>query len=48
MEIIRIRSIEPAVPGKGLIEKCVEFARQAGYQKIYIGTMPEPETAVSI
>jgi len=34
--------------GKALIEKCMEFARQAGYKKMYIETMPELATAISI
>lgn len=33
---------------EALIQKCVEFAREAGYRQMYIETMPELETAVSI
>src|SRR4030095_16690199 len=42
----------PAVRGKGLgrllIEKSIEFAKQAGYKKIYIETMPELTKAMTI
>ena len=34
--------------GRLLIEKCLEFARQAGYLQVYIETMPELRKAVSI
>ncbi|HEY0731347.1 MAG TPA: GNAT family N-acetyltransferase [Chitinophagaceae bacterium] len=32
--------------GKHLIEKCIDFARQAGYKQIYIETMPELKQAL--
>lgn len=34
--------------GKQLIQACLDFARQAGYGRVYIETMPELEKAVSI
>jgi putative acetyltransferase len=34
--------------GKALIEQCVQFAKQAGYTKIYLETMPELKKAVRI
>ena len=34
--------------GKKLIEKCIGFARQEGYKKIYLETMPELKKAMSI
>ncbi|HEY4108991.1 MAG TPA: GNAT family N-acetyltransferase [Puia sp.] len=45
-------SLDPSARGLGLgkqlIEKCEEFARQAGYGQMYIETMPQLETAISI
>ncbi|MES1219860.1 MAG: GNAT family N-acetyltransferase [Bacteroidota bacterium] len=42
----------PAARGKGLgrtlIEKCIEFAREAGYKKIYLETMPELKQALKV
>ena len=44
--------LDPAARGRGLgkklIESCVEFARRSGYAQMYIETMPELSTAVSI
>jgi putative acetyltransferase len=34
--------------GKTLIEKALEFAREAGYKKVYIETMPELRKAMSV
>jgi putative acetyltransferase len=34
--------------GKLLIEKCIAFAREAGYKKIYIETMPELKQALKV
>ena len=34
--------------GKQMIEKCLEFATGAGYQQVYIETMPELIKAVSV
>ncbi len=34
--------------GKLLIEKCIEFAKTAGYKKIYIESMPELKKALGI
>ncbi len=34
--------------GRTLIEKCLEFAAQAGYQKVYLETMPELKQALHI
>lgn len=34
--------------GKLLIEKALDFARQAGYKKVYLETMPELSKAVSV
>ena len=34
--------------GKQMIEKCLEFAAGAGYQQVYIETMPELRKAVSV
>jgi len=42
----------PAARGKGLgsrlIEKALAFAREAGYQKVYLETMPELSKAISV
>jgi putative acetyltransferase len=42
----------PGTRGKGLgkllIENCIDFALKAGYDKIYLETMPELEKAVAI
>jgi len=42
----------PEIRGKGLgkllIEKCLEFAKQSGYSKVYIETMPELRKAMSV
>ncbi|HLP51178.1 MAG TPA: GNAT family N-acetyltransferase [Chitinophagales bacterium] len=42
----------PAARGKGLgralIEACFDFARQSGYQRVYLETMPELKAAVRI
>jgi len=35
-------------PGKLLIEKSLQFARQSGYRQVYLETMPELKKAVSI
>jgi putative acetyltransferase len=44
--------LAPAARGKGtgklLIDKALEFARQAGYKKVYIESMPELEKALSV
>ena len=34
--------------GKTLIEKALQFAREAGYKKVYIETMPELRKAMSV
>jgi len=34
--------------GKHLISRCIEFAREEGYKKIYIETMPELKKAMSV
>jgi putative acetyltransferase len=34
--------------GRMLIEKCIEFARSAGYKQIYLETMPELRQALNI
>jgi putative acetyltransferase len=34
--------------GKHLISRCIEFAREEGYSKIYIETMPELKKAMSV
>lgn len=34
--------------GKMMIDRCIEAARQLGYQKIYLETMPELRKAVSV
>ena len=34
--------------GKQMIEKCLEFAADGGYQQVYIETMPELRKAVSV
>lgn len=34
--------------GKQMIEKCLDFAADAGYQQVYIETMPELRKAVSV
>ncbi|HVK96402.1 MAG TPA: GNAT family N-acetyltransferase, partial [Flavisolibacter sp.] len=33
--------------GKLLIQKCIEFAKSAGYKKIYLETMPELKQALN-
>jgi len=42
--------LSPAVRGKGvgkfLMEKCIATAKQSGYKKIYIETMPELKLAI--
>jgi putative acetyltransferase len=44
--------LRPEFRGKGLgrllIEKCLEFAREAGYLHIYIETLPELRKAMSV
>lgn len=34
--------------GRTLIEKCISFAKEAGYNKIYLETMPELKQALNI
>lgn len=34
--------------GKLLIEKCLEFAKEAGYKKIYLETLPELKKAIHV
>lgn len=34
--------------GRALLEACFDFARQSGYQKVYLETMPELKAAVRI
>jgi len=34
--------------GRTLIEKCLEFARNAGYKKVYLESMPELKQALKI
>jgi putative acetyltransferase len=34
--------------GKKLLEKCMEFALQSGYKQIYLESLPEFETAISM
>ena len=34
--------------GKRMIEKCLEFAKEAGYKKVYLETMPELQKAVHV
>ena len=34
--------------GRTLIEKCLEFAEQAGYKKVYLESMPELKQALKI
>lgn len=34
--------------GKAFVNKCLEFAKEQGYKKIYLETMPEFKNAVSI
>jgi putative acetyltransferase len=34
--------------GKTLINKCLEFAKQAGYKKVYLETMPELRQALNV
>ncbi len=44
--------LRPAARGKGygklLIEKCISFARSAGYTQIYIETLPELKKAMAV
>jgi putative acetyltransferase len=44
--------LQPGVRGKGLgraiIEKCLAFAAEEGYEKVYIETMPELRKAMSV
>ena len=34
--------------GKMLIERCLRFAAEAGYKKVYLETMPELKKALSV
>lgn len=34
--------------GKILIDKCLQFAKEAGYKKIYLETLPELEKAIQV
>jgi putative acetyltransferase len=34
--------------GKSMIEKCLEFAKEAGYQHVYLETMPELRKAMPV
>lgn len=34
--------------GKALIEKCLQFAKEAGYQQCYLESLPELSTAVKL
>ena len=34
--------------GKLLIEKCLAFAKQAGYKKVYLETLPELKKAIHV
>lgn len=34
--------------GRSLIEKCLEFAKNSGYEQVYIETMPELRKAVTV
>jgi putative acetyltransferase len=34
--------------GRALIQKCIDFATEAGFKKIYIETMPELKKALSV
>ena len=34
--------------GKTLIEKCLAFAKETGYKKVYLETMPELKQALSV
>jgi putative acetyltransferase len=34
--------------GKRMIEKCLEFAKEAGYRQVYLETMPELQKAVHV
>lgn len=42
----------PEVRGKGLakllMDKCVDFAKQKGFKKIYLESMPELQTAIAL
>jgi putative acetyltransferase len=44
--------LRPVARGKGLgkllIEKCLEFAKDAGYKKIYLETLPELKKAIHV
>lgn len=44
--------LRPEARGKGLgrslIEKCLEFAKDSGYEQVYIETMPELRKAVTV
>jgi putative acetyltransferase len=34
--------------GKTLIQKCLEFAKEAGYEKVYLESMPELKKALKV
>jgi putative acetyltransferase len=34
--------------GRQLIEKCLAFAREAGYKRVYLETLPELKTAIHV
>ncbi|MEO5890220.1 MAG: GNAT family N-acetyltransferase [Ferruginibacter sp.] len=51
VELVKLY-LAPTVRGKGLgkllMEKCLETAKEAGYKKVYIETMPELIVAIPI
>lgn len=34
--------------GKALMEKCLRFAKENGYKKVYLETLPELKTAINV
>jgi putative acetyltransferase len=50
-ELVKMYLLPPARGlglGKRLIEQALQFARETGYRKVYIETMPELKQAVSV
>ena len=50
-ELVKMYLLPPARGiglGKHLIDRCIQFAKDAGYKHVYLETMPELKTAVGV